>query len=225
MSTEIHPTAIVEKGAELDEGVFVGPYAFIGATAKIGAGTKVHNHATVEGPSTIGKNNQIFPYAAVGTAPQDLSFEGEETFLEMGDGNVVREYVTINRGTAKDQRITKVGDNNLFMACSHVAHDCVLENNIVMANGVLIGGHVHIEDNVVISGLCGVHHYVRMGRASFVSGHASVRTDVPPFMLMAGEPLRPVKINTIGLQRSGLSKVKHWTSTLSPVAASCIYQC
>lgn len=205
MATKISPRAIVHAKAELGANVEVHDGAFIDEKVVIGDNTIVHSYAYITGRTTLGKNNVIYPYAVLGTPPQDITYKGEDTGLIIGDCNVFREFVTVNRGTLKGDGYTRIGSNNLIMACSHIAHDCVLGNMIVMANSVLLGGHVLVEDNVVISGLTGVHHFVSIGKYAFISGCSGVTRDVPPFMLAQGNFAKVRAINVVGLKRNGFS--------------------
>ncbi len=201
----IHPTAIVERGASLDPSVEVGPYAVIGAHLTIGAGTKIGPHAVLEGRTTIGKENQIFQFAALGAAPQDLKYRGEETRLEIGDRNQIREFATMHLGTEGGGGVTRIGSGNLFMAYSHVAHDCVVGDGCILDNSVALAGHVRLEDRVILGGLSGVHQFVRLGRRAFIGAGSIVTMDVPPFCMAQGDRARLTGLNTVGLTRDGLS--------------------
>ncbi|MEW6358896.1 MAG: acyl-ACP--UDP-N-acetylglucosamine O-acyltransferase [Planctomycetota bacterium] len=201
----IDKTAYVHPSAELADDVVVGRNAVIDGRVKIGCGTTIGHNCIITGRTTIGRNNRIFANAVVGSAPQDLKYKGEDTELLIGDSNVIREFVTINVGTAGGGGKTIIGNNNFLMACSHVAHDCCLEDRIVMANGVLLAGHVKVESNVVFAGAAALHHYVRVGRMAFVGGLTSIVQDVAPYMLTEGERHTPRRVNEIGLRRNGLS--------------------
>ncbi len=201
----IHPAAQVDPGAELGIDVVVGPNAFVGPNVRIGDRTQVGVGVVVTGDTTIGCDNNIYPYAVIGTDPQDLTYAGERTQLEVGDRNTIREFVTINVGTAKDHGITRVGNDNMLMAYCHIAHDCQIGNHVVMANAVNFGGHVHVEDRATLSGLVGVHHFVTIGELSFVGGMTRVVKDVPPFMIVEGNPSRVRVVNVVGLKRNGFS--------------------
>ena len=203
--TVIHPGAQVHPKAELADGVEVGPFAIVGERVKLGPGTHVGHHATVWGPATLGARNRIYPYAFLGGDPQDLTFKGEPTTLTIGDDNVFREYVTVNRGTMKGGGDTRLGSKNLIMAYCHIAHDCTLEDGVIMANGVQVGGHVLVESHVTFGGLAAVHHFVTVGRQSFVGGLTRVVHDVPPFMTVEGNPAKIRCVNTVGLKRRGVS--------------------
>ena len=200
----IHATAVVDPKAELAGDVVIGPYAIVEENVVIGEGTEVGPHALVAYGSRIGKRCKIHKGAVVGTIPQDLKFAGEETTLEVGDGTVIREFCTLNRGTS-DRWKTEVGSNCLLMAYVHVAHDCVIGNNVILANAVNMAGHVVIGDYVGIGGMVPIHQFVRIGRHAFVGGGYRVPKDVPPFILVAGEPLKFAGINRVGLRRRGFS--------------------
>ena len=202
----IHPTAIIDASAKLGADISIGPYAIIGADVELGDGCWIGPHAVVQGPSKIGKNNKIFQFASVGEMPQDKKYNGEPTELIMGDNNVVRECATIHRGTIQDQGITRIGDDNLFMANTHVAHDCVVGNSCIFGNSAAIAGHVTVEDHVIITGMSGVHQFCLLGTHSFVA-HASIITkDVPPFVMVTGGASPTAKgINVEGLKRHGFN--------------------
>ncbi len=201
----IHPTAIVHPTSELANDVEVGPYSFIGKNVTVGEGTKIGVRVYIDGWTVIGKKNHIFTGAIIGSEPQDLKFKGEKTFLRIGDGNTIREYVTINRGTKGSGGETIIGSQNLLMAYCHVAHDCHLGSGIVMANAAILGGHVTIEDKVYISGLAGVHHFVTIGELAMVGGCSKVVQDIPPFMIADGRPAQVKGLNVIGLRRNNYS--------------------
>lgn len=200
-----HPTAYVDAGAEIGAGVRIGPCAYVGPNCRIGDGTILHNNVTIFANTHMGSRNVVYPGAVVGGLPQDRSYHGEHTLVIMGDDNTVREGATINSGTWKGDGTTRIGSRNLIMANCHIAHDCVLEDEIVMANSVLLGGHVMVESNAAFGGLSACHHFVTVGRLAFVGGVTRVSTDVPPFMLAQGIPMRVWKENRIGLKRAGLS--------------------
>lgn len=199
---DIHKTAIVDRRAELGEGVVVGPYAIIDGPAVIGAGTAVGPHAVLEGAVALGERCRVFSHAVLGTIPQDLKFEGEESDLTIGSGTTIREFVTINRGT-KALGTTRVGNNCLLMAYSHVAHDCVLGDDVVLANCATVAGHVEIGDFAFVGGLTAVHQFSRIGKYAYIGGMSRVSQDVIPYALTASDPTRVVGINVIGLQRRG----------------------
>ena len=200
----IHHHAIVHPNASLGAGVSVGPFCYIEDDVEIDEGSYVHNGVTIFSGSRIGKNVQIFPGAVIGGVPQDLKFRGEYTTAEVGDNTVIREHVTVNRGTVAAGR-TVVGKNCLLMAYAHVAHDCILGDNIIIANNVNLAGHVILEDYVIIEGQVGVQQFVRIGRHSFIAGGSLVRKSVPPYIRAAREPLSYIGVNRIGLQRRGFS--------------------
>lgn len=200
---KIHPTAIIKEGAILDPSVEVGPYAIIGENVKIGAGTVVQAHAFIDGHTTIGANCKIFPFACVGMPTQDLKFDGGITYAEIGDGTTLREFSTVHLGT-RDGEVTKVGKNCLIMAYCHIAHGCEVGNDVIMSNSAMLAGEVKVEDKAVISGMLGVHQFVRIGTMS-MTGASRVAQDVPPYMIVGREPAQTVGINLVGLQRRGVS--------------------
>ncbi|MGC3997425.1 MAG: acyl-ACP--UDP-N-acetylglucosamine O-acyltransferase [Anaeromyxobacter sp.] len=202
----IHPTAIVEDGARVDPSAEIGPYAVIGPDVVIGPRTSVGAHATVGGRTTLGAENRIFPHAAIGGVPQDLKYRGEPTRLEIGDRNTFREFTTINLGTAQGGGVTSIANGCLFMAYSHVGHDCVIADGAIIANGVALAGHVTVEDHVHLGGLAAVHQFCRIGRLSFVSGLTGVVMDVAPYTTVAGARAELAALNVIGLQRAGFTE-------------------
>lgn len=197
----IHPTALVSPQAELHSSVEVGPYSIIGAHVKIDAGTKVGPHCVIDGHTTIGKNNLFYRFCSIGGMPQDKKYDGEPTALEIGDGNMVREYVTINTGTVQDVGVTRVQNDNWIMAYVHIAHDCQIGSHTIIANSVQLAGHIHIGDWAVLGGLSAVHQFVRIGAHAMIGGTSSVRQDIPPFVIGAGDPFRTIGINSEGLKR------------------------
>lgn len=203
LTSLIHPTAAIHSDAELDPTVQVKPYAVIGAEVKIGANTVVGSHAIIEGPTEIGTNNQIFPGAAIGLEPQDLKYQGAKSKVVIGDRNRIREYVTINRATEEDEA-TIIGNDNLLMAYAHVAHNCIIENEVIIANNVAMAGHVKIESMAVISGVLGIHQFVHIGRMAMVAGMTRINRDVPPYMLVEGNPARVRSLNLVALKRRGV---------------------
>jgi len=200
----IHPTAVIEDGAIIGDNVTVGPFAYIGKKVRIGDNTTIASHAVIEGDTTIGKNNRIFPHAAVGTIPQDLKYDGEESLVKIGDNNIIREFVTINRGT-KANNETVIGNNCLLMAYVHVAHDCIIGNNVILANACNLAGHIEVHDWAILGGLSAVHQFVHIGAHTMVSGGSMVRKDIPPFSKAGREPVSFVGVNSIGLRRRGFS--------------------
>jgi len=201
----IHSTAIIDSKAKLGSGVSVGPYTIIGPDVTLGDGCEIHNHVTLTGITSLGKNVHVYPGAVVGGAPQDLKHKGSKTTLLVGEGTVIRECCTLHTGTELGGGETVVGRNNLIMAYVHVAHDCRLRNNIVIANGAQLAGHVHVEDGARISGLAAIHHFVTIGSCAFVAGCAKLSIDVPPFTLAEGHPARIRGLNREGLKRRGLT--------------------
>lgn len=201
---KIHPTAIVKDGAALDPSVEVGPYAIIGENARIGAGTVVQAHAFIDGHTTIGRDCRVFPFACVGMPTQDLKYDGGTTYAEIGDGTTLREFSTVHLGT-RDGEVTRVGRNCLIMAYCHIAHGCEVGNDVIMSNSAMLAGEVKVEDKAVISGMLGVHQFVRIGTMSMTSA-PRVTQDVPPYMLVSREPPEVVGLNLVGLQRRGVSQ-------------------
>lgn len=202
----IDPTARVDADAQLGRDVTVGPYAVIGPGVEIGDDSEIGAHATVYGPTRLGPRTRIFQFASVGAEPQDKKYGGESTWLEMGAGNTIREFVTINRGTAQDTGVTRIGDDNWIMAYVHIAHDCVVGNGVVFANGASLAGHVTVEDRAILGGFALVHQFCRIGEQSFAAMGSCIRQDVPPYMTVAGNPAVPHGVNTEGLRRQGLSR-------------------
>ena len=198
----IHHTAIVDKNSRISKNVEIGPYCIIGSKVEIGRDSKLHSHVYINGNTKIGKNNEIFPFVSIGTDPQDLKYKGEKNSITIGDNNKFREYVNINPGTSQGGTITKIGNNNLLMVYCHVAHDCNLGNNIVLANNVQVGGHVKIEDNAIVGGSCAIHQFSRIGYLSMVGGMTGVLSDVIPFGLSLGNRNNLVGLNLIGLRRA-----------------------
>jgi len=205
MAIRIAEFASVDPKAQIDEGVEIGPFCVIGPHVRIGAGTRLENHVTLMGRVTIGEHNHVYPNVVIGGEPQDVSYCGADTQVIIGNHNIFREGVTINRASEKEDGITGVGDHNFLMACSHVAHDCKLGNHIIIANNSLLGGHVHVHDHASISGSVAIHHFATVGSYSFVGGLSAVRHDVPPFMLVDGVPAKPRCINSVGLKRNGFT--------------------
>jgi len=203
--TNIDPRAAVHPDAELDHGVSVGPFAVIGPNVRIGSGTMVAAHAVVEGRTTLGTNNRVFQFASLGADPQDLKYAGEDSALTVGDGNTFRECVTVNRGTSGGINETRLGNGILLMACAHVAHDCVLGNGVIFANGATLGGHVTIDDGVLVSAFVAIHQFCRIGTLAMLSGGSMVTKDVPPYTTVQGDRASMRGLNLTGLQRKGLS--------------------
>ena len=202
-AVNIHPSAIVDAGAELDSSVRVGPYAVIGAGVQIGAGSSVAAHAVIEGPTRIGKGNRFYAFCAIGGEPQDKKYSGEPTGLEIGDNNTFREYVTVNRGTAQDVGVTRIGDDNWVMAYVHVAHDCQVGSHAIFANTVNLAGHVVIGDWVILGGYTGVHQFCKIGAHAMTGVGTVVLQDIPTYVMTAGNPAAAHGINSEGLKRRG----------------------
>jgi len=201
----IHATAIIDAKASLDDEVEVGPFSIISAGVEIGKGTVIGPHVVIKGPCRIGRDNRIFQFASVGEEPQDLKYNGEPTSLEIGDRNVIREYVTLNRGTVGGHGKTVIGSDNLFMAYSHIAHDCIVGNHCIFANGASLAGHVEVGDYAILGGFTLVHQFSTIGTQSFCGMATVVTRDVPPFSTVAGNRARVIGINKVGLQRRGFS--------------------
>src|SRR5215468_6960673 len=203
----VHPTAIVHPAAKVPSSCKIGPYCVVGGEVELGDGCELISQVVVEGPSRIGSRNRFFPFSSIGLAPQDLSYKGEPTRLEMGDDNIIREFVTINRGTLKGGGTTRVGSHCLIMAYTHIAHDCVIGDHVIMANAATLGGHVIVEDWATVGALCPVHHFVRIGAHAFVGGGTTITRDVLPFSKTAAERgTHAYGLNAVGLERRGFSK-------------------
>jgi len=197
----IHPSAVIDPTVELDDDVEIGPFAVIGPKVRIGRGTRIGPHAVVRGPTDLGAENHIFQFASIGEDPQDRKYGGEETHLSVGNRNVVREFVTLHRGTIQDAGVTRIGNDNLFMAYVHVAHDCRIGDNVIMANAASLAGHVEVQDWAILGGFTIVHQFCRIGAHSFSAMGSVVAKDVPPFVLVGGHPAEPRGINVEGLRR------------------------
>lgn len=202
----IHATAIVHPDAKIAPGVEIGPYAVIGEHVSLGEGTTVGPHAVIEGWTEIGRDNRIFQFASVGAAPQDLKYHGEKSYLRIGDRNMVREFVTLHRGTESGGGETIIGNDNLFMAYSHVAHDCIVGNRVILANGATLAGHVQVDDFAILGGLSAVHQFTRVGAHVMVSGGSMVAQDIPPYTIAQGDRAKTVGLNLVGLKRRGFSE-------------------
>ncbi|MDE1555719.1 MULTISPECIES: acyl-ACP--UDP-N-acetylglucosamine O-acyltransferase [Comamonas] len=205
MSENIHPTAIVHEGAWLHPSVTVGAYSVIGAHVKVGAGTRIGPHCVIEGHTTIGEDNQIFQFASLGAQPQDKKYAGEPTELVIGDRNTIREFCTFNTGTSQDAGVTRVGNDNWIMAYVHIAHDCAVGSHTILANNATLAGHVHVGDWVILGGLTGVHQFVKIGAHAMAGFASRVAQDVPPFMMIEGNPLAVRGFNIEGLRRRGFT--------------------
>ena len=205
-NVNIHKTAIIHSGAKVSPGVSIGPYSVIDSDVTLGDNVRIGSHCVITGQTKIGRNCKIYTGAVVGSAPQDKKHSSDDNvFLNIGENNVIREYVTINTGTAEGGGKTGICDNNLMMAYAHVAHDCVIGNNCIMANAATLGGHVVLEDNAMIGGFSAVHQFTRIGRLAIVGGCSKVVQDVPPFSMCDGHPAKVIKINSVGLKRAGIS--------------------
>jgi UDP-N-acetylglucosamine acyltransferase len=205
LSARIHPSAIIAPGARIAADVEVGPYTIIGAQVEVGEGSWIGAHVVLDGRMRIGRRNKIFHFASLGAAPQDKKYAGEDTSVEIGDGNTFREYVTVNRGTAQDIGVTRLGNDNWLMAYSHVAHDCQVGSHVIFANCTQLAGHVAIEDWVILGGFTGVHQHVRVGAHAFTGIGTHLTQDLPPYVTAAGEEGKPYGLNTNGLKRRGFS--------------------
>ncbi|NRD73174.1 acyl-ACP--UDP-N-acetylglucosamine O-acyltransferase [Shewanella sp. VB17] len=202
----IDKLAFIHPDAKVGNNVTIGPWTYIGADVEIGDDCWLSSHVVVKGPTVIGKGNKIFQFASVGEDCQDKKYAGEATRLIMGDHNIIRESVTIHRGTAQDKGETRIGSNNLFMAYVHIAHDCVVGNNVIMSNNASIAGHVHVGDWAILGGLTGVHQFVHIGAHAFTAGYSLILQDVPPFVMASGQPAIPRGLNSEGMKRRGFSK-------------------
>jgi len=203
---EIHPSAVVSPRAQLDEGVKVGPYSIIGDHVIIGEDTIIGSHVVIDGHTQIGQRNRIYPFVSIGLPPQDIGYRGEDTRVIIGDDNILREYATINRATTKEEWTTIMGNQNYIMAYAHIAHDCILGNNIIMSNVATLGGHIAVGDHATLGGLVAVHQFVRIGAYAFLGAKSGIDRDVPPFMITAGPRAKLYGVNQKGLNRIGFSK-------------------
>ncbi|MEO0573913.1 MAG: acyl-ACP--UDP-N-acetylglucosamine O-acyltransferase [Pseudomonadota bacterium] len=204
--SQIHPTALIDSAADIAQDVTIGPFCVVGPDVTIGSGTVVEPHVVIKGPTTIGRDNHIFSFASIGDEPQDKKYAGEPTSLEIGDRNTIRESCTINRGTTQDAGVTRIGSDNWIMAYVHVAHDCQVGNNVILANNATLAGHVHVGDWAIFGGFSGVHQFCRIGAHSFLSMYAAVAKDVPAYVMVTGSPAEPRGINIEGLKRRGFDK-------------------
>ena len=201
----IHPTAVIADDARLADDVQVGPYAVIGPHVELGPRCIVGPHALVNGPTKMGADNRIFQFASIGEGPQDLSYKGEPTRLEVGDRNIFREYVSVHRGTTKDKGVTRIGSDNMFLAYSHVGHDCIVGNRCVFSNFVGLAGHVEVDDWVIFSAYSGAHQFCKIGAHAFLANNTAVTYDIPPYVLAEGRPAEPRIVNETGLKRRGFT--------------------
>ena len=205
MANEIHSTAIIDPGAELGDGIVIGPYCVIGAGVKLGDGCRLHNHVTLGGPSEFGANNEFFSYASIGQRTQDLKYEGEPTYLKVGEGNTFREFCTVNRGTAPGS-YTTIGSHGSFLAYTHIAHDCIVGDHVIFSNNGTLAGHVTVGDHAIIGGLTAVHQFCRIGSHAMTGGCSKIVQDIPPYMVADGNPARVRAINSVGLSRRGFTE-------------------
>jgi UDP-N-acetylglucosamine acyltransferase len=205
MAKEIHPTAIIASGAEVDEDTHIGPFCIIREGVHIRKGTKLISNANIEGNTEIGENCIIYPFTSIGLPPQDLKYKGEKTGVKIGDNNIIREYITIHRASIGGDGVTTVGDNNFLMAYVHIAHDCKIGNSVNMANVATLAGHVVVEDHAVIGGLVAIHQFTRIGAYAMVGGFSGVNQDIPPYTITSGTPAKLFGLNSIGLKRHGFS--------------------
>lgn len=202
----VHATAIVHQGARIGNNVEIGPFSVIGEHVEIGEGTVIGSHCVIEGWTRLGQENRIYQFASIGAAPQDLKFHGEESSLEIGDRNTVREFVTLHRGTQSGGAKTVIGNDNLFMAYSHVAHDCRVGDRVILANGATLAGHVDVGNHAILGGLSAIHQFARVGCHAMISGGAMVTQDVPPYTIAQGDRAKTIGINMVGLKRRGFSE-------------------
>src|ERR1700746_3358293 len=207
MQATVHPTAILDPGAKIPASCKIGPHCIVGGEVELGEGCELISHVVIEGPTKIGARNRFFPFSSIGLAPQDISYRGEPTRLEIGDNNTIREFVTINRGTAKGGGLTRIGSHTLIMAYSHVAHDCVIGEHVILANAATLGGHVIVEEWATVGALCPVHHFVRIGAHSFIGGGTTITRDVLPFSkTVAARATHAYGLNAHRLERRGFTK-------------------
>ena len=199
----IHPTAIIDESANIADDVEIGPYSIIGADVTIGAGTRVESHVVIKGPASIGERNHFFQFASIGEAPQDLKYKGEPTRLEIGDDNTFRESCTVNRGTVGGGGVTRVGNHNLIMAYVHIAHDCVIHNHVILVNNASLAGHVTIHDHAILGGFTLVSQFLTIGSYVFSTMGSAINKNIPPYLLVSGNLVRPVNLNMVGLRRNG----------------------
>ncbi len=205
MSTQIHPTAIIDPTAQIGENCQIGPYCVIGANVELGPDCWLQHHVSINGPSKVGRSNRFFPFSSIGQLTQDLKYAGEPTYLEIGDGNTFREFVTVNRGTAPGS-ITRIGSGGNFLSYVHIAHDCIVGDNVIFSNNGTLAGHVEVGDNVVIGGLTAIHQFCRIGAHALTGGCSKIVQDVPPFMIADGNPAKVRSYNKVGIERHGFSE-------------------
>ncbi|MGZ8190072.1 MAG: acyl-ACP--UDP-N-acetylglucosamine O-acyltransferase [Methylococcaceae bacterium] len=203
--TLIDPTAIIHSSAELADNVSVGSFSVIGPDVKIDSGTVIGPHVVIKGPTSIGKQNRIYQFTSIGEDPQDKKYASEITRLEIGDRNTIREFTSMHRGTVQDHSLTQIGNDNLFMAYTHVAHDCIIGNHVIMANGASLAGHVRLHSHAILGGFTLVHQFTQIGQYSFAAMGSAITQDIPPFIMVGGKPTRPHGINSVGMERNGIS--------------------
>lgn len=201
----IHSTAIIDSRADLADDVVVGPFSVIGPHVTIASGTVIGSHVVIKGPTSIGKHNRIYQFSSIGEDPQDKKYAFEVTRLEIGDRNTIREYTSMHRGTQQDHSVTHIGNDNLFMAYTHVAHDCVIGDHVIMANGASLAGHVHLNSHAILGGFTLVHQFAQIGQYSFAAMGSAITQDIPPFIMVGGRPTKPHGINSVGMERNGIS--------------------
>ena len=206
MGIDIHPSAVVSPKAKIADGVIIGPFSIIGEKVTVGRDTVIGSHIVIDGNTVIGEKNRIYPFVSIGLPPQAIGYQGEDTKVIIGDENIIREFVTINRATTKQDRVTKVGNKNYLMAYAHIAHDCTLGNSIIMSNAATLGGHIEIGDHAIIGGLVAIHQYVRIGAYAFIGGKSATVKDIPPYMIASGDRAKLYGLNQIGLKREGFSQ-------------------
>lgn len=204
--SNIHPTAIIDPSAEIDDNVTIGPYAIIKGDVHIGSGTEIGPYTTIDQYVTVGRDCRIFQYASIGAAPQDLKFHGEKSYLKIGRGTIIREFVTINRGTAFGGGITEVGEENYLMAYTHIAHDCKTGKQVILANNATLGGHIELGDNVTVGGLVAIHQFVKVGDYAYIGGKSAVVKDIPPYVIASGDRATLHGLNNVGLKRHNFSQ-------------------
>jgi UDP-N-acetylglucosamine acyltransferase len=208
MGIDIHPSAIVSPKAKIADGVHIGPFSIIGERVEIGRDTFIDSHVVIDGNTLIGERNRVYPYVSLGLPPQDIGYKGEDTGLIIGHDNVIREFVTVNRATTKQDRVTRIGNSNYLMAYAHVAHDCTLGDSIIMSNAATLGGHIEIGNKAIIGGLVAIHQFVRIGAYAFIGGMSATVKDIPPFMMASGDRAKLYGLNVRGLKREGFSREK-----------------
>jgi UDP-N-acetylglucosamine acyltransferase len=208
MGVDIHPSAVVSPRAKIADGVTIGPCSVIGEKVTVGRDTVIGSHVAIDGSTVMGEKNRIYPFVSIGFPPQDIGYKGEDTRVVIGDENIIREFVTINRATTKQDRVTIIGSRNYLMAYAHIAHDCILGNSIIMSNAATLGGHIEIGDHAIIGGLVAIHQFVRIGTYAFIGGKSATVKDIPPFMMASGDRAKLYGLNTRGLKREGFSQEK-----------------